>query len=124
MVRDARFIEHIFVAAAYAVFIVISLIMQEDDERAANVLKNNLIWTALLGVNVVWLAYHYALLPAGICLLNDLLWLCKTYILMWYNEAYAITPRSNVRFILDLQVLVVSTHFALALDEVISLQRE
>ncbi len=123
MVRYARFIEHLFVAAAYAVVIVISLIMQEDDKRAANVLRSNLILTALMAVNVVWLAYH-ALLPAGICLLNDFLWLCKTYILMWYNEAYAVTPRSNVRFILDLQVLVVSTHFALALDEVISLQRE
>ncbi len=117
MLQDARFTAHVFVAAVYTVFIVISLLVQEVDERAANVLRSNLSWTALMAVNVIWLAYHYALLPAGICLLISVLWLFKVYVFE-INGAYAIIPRSNVFLILNWQMVVVNVHLVLIFDEV------
>ncbi len=117
MVRDARFTAHVFVAAVYTVFIVISLVVHEENEKAANILRTNLIWTALMAVNVIWLAYHYALLPAGICLLISVLWLFKVYVFE-INGAFAIIPRSNVFLILNWQMVVVNVHLVLIFDEV------
>ncbi len=124
MVRDARFTAHIKLAALYAVLIVISLGVQEDDEKAANILRTNLSWTALMAVNVVWLAYHHALLPAGICLLIDALWLWRFFFLMYYNVTYAVLSASKVHVILLVQFYMVNYHGRMTLDEVKRLYRE
>ncbi len=129
MVRDSRFAEHIHFVPLYAALIVISLRIQEGDENAANILRTNLIWTSLMAVNVIWLACHYSLLPAGICFLIEALWLCKAYFLIFYNMAringaYAMPPTSKVYLILTPQLVMVCIHFVLTVAEVKRLYRE